>query len=111
MRDRPTGFRLVTRELLDNSERIELAKTRPLEAFLLGSLALLEEAQAAGLVRREVPAVVVLTIILGTLNYAKIVRPTFNKAFAEPALKSDAAWMKATARDVLRVVSPGDAPP
>ena len=57
------------------------------------------------------PAVVVLTIILGTLNYAKIVRPTFSKAFAEPALKSDAAWMKATARDVLRVVSPGDAPP
>ncbi len=111
MRDRPTGFRLVTRELLDNSERIELAKTRPLEAFLLGSLALLEEAQAAGLVRREVPAVVVLTIILGTLNYAKIVRPTFSKAFAEPALKSDAAWMKATARDVLRVVSPGDVPP
>lgn len=111
MQLRPTGFKLVTRELLDNSERIEMAHTRPLEVFLLGSLALLEEAQAAGLVRREMPAVVVLTIILGTLNYAKIVRPTFNKAFAEPALKSDAAWMKAIARDVLRVVSPGDASP
>ncbi len=111
MHARPTGFRLVTRELLDNSERIQLAQTRPLEVFLLGSLALLEEAQAAGLVRREIPAVVVLTIILGTLNYAKIVRPTFSKAFPVPALKSDSAWMKAIARDVLHVVSPSDAPP
>ncbi len=106
MRARPTGFRLVTRELLDNAERIQHAQTRPLENFLQGSLALLEEAQAAGLVRREIPVVVVLTIILGTLNYAKIVRPTFGKAFAEPALKSDTAWMQAIARDVLRVVSP-----
>lgn len=105
MRARPTGFKLVTRELLDNAERIQHAQTRPLENFLQGSLALLQEAQAAGLVRREIPAVVVLTVILGTLNYAKIVRPTFGKAFAEPALKSDTAWMKAIARDVLRVVS------
>ncbi|MGR4871231.1 TetR/AcrR family transcriptional regulator [Variovorax sp. LARHSF232] len=111
MHTRPTGFRLVTRELLDNSERIQLAQTRPLEVFLLGSLALLEEAQAAGLVRREIPAVVVLTIILGTLNYAKIVRPTFSKAFPVPALKSDSAWMKAIAHEVLRVVSTGDALP
>lgn len=108
MNARPTGFRLITRELLDNSERIELAQARPLEGFLQDSLALLADAQAAGLVRREIPAVVVLTIILGTLNYAKIVRPTFGKAFAEPALKSDTRWMKAIARDVLRVVSPGD---
>lgn len=106
MRARPTGFRLVTRELLDNAERIQSAQTRPLEGFLLASLALLDEAQAAGLIRRELPTVVVLTIILGSLNYAKIVRPTFGKAFAEPALKSDAAWMKAVARDLLRVVAP-----
>lgn len=111
MQARPTGFKLVARELLDNSERIQQAQTRPLEVFLVDSLALLEEAQAAGLVRREIPAVVVLTIILGTLNYAKIVRPTFGKAFAEPTLKSDTAWMKAIARDVLRVVSPGDLSP
>ncbi|PIF74786.1 TetR family transcriptional regulator [Variovorax sp. 54] len=111
MQARPTGFRLVTRELLDNAERIQQAQIRPLESFLQGSLALLEEAQAAGLIRREIPSVVVLTIILGTLNYAKIVRPTFAKAFAEPALKSDKAWMKVMARDVLRVVSPGDASP
>lgn len=106
MRARPTGFKLVTRELLDNAERIKVAQTRPLEGFLLSSLALLIDAQSAGLVRRDVPALVVLTIILGTLNYAKIARPTFGKAFSESALKSDTQWMKAIARDVLRVVSP-----
>lgn len=105
MQASPAGYRLVTRELLDNAERIQQAQTRPLEGFLRGSLVLLEEAQATGLVRREIPAVVVLTIILGTLNYAKIVRPTFDKTFSEPALKSDAAWMKMVARDVLRAVS------
>ena len=109
MHARPTGYRLVTRELLDNAQRIQQAQIRPLEVFLLDSLALLEEAQAGGLVRRDVPAVVVLTLLLGTLNYAKMVRPTFGKAFPAPALKSDAAWMKAVAHDVLRIVSPGDA--
>ena len=111
MQAQPAGYKIVTRELLDNAERIEQAQVRPLEKFLFDSLALLADAQAAGLVRRDVPAVVVLTIILGTLNYAKIVRPTFAKAFAEPALKTDAAWMKAVARDVLAVVSPTGTPP
>ena len=110
MQVRPTGFKLVPRELHDNSERIKLAQTRPLEGFLHDSLALLEDAQSAGLVRRDIPPVVVLTIILGTLNYAKIARPTFSKAFSEPALRSDPQWMKGVARDVLRVVSSGDVP-
>lgn len=111
MQARPAGYRLVTRELLDNAERIKLAQARPLEKFLFESLALLEEAQAAGLIRRELPAVVVLTIILGSLNYAKIVRPTFARAFPQAPLKSDAAWMKAMAHDVLSVVSPTGTPP
>mgnify|MGYP003583706512 FL=1 len=110
MQARPNGFKLVTRELLDNAERIKLAQTRPLEKFLLDSLALLNDAQAAGLIRRELPAVVVLTIILGSLNYVKIVRPTFAKAFSEPGLKSHGAWMKAVASDVLAIVSPGSVP-
>ena len=64
---------------------------------------------------RDAPAeltviALVLTIILGTLNYAKIVRPTFSKTFSEAALKSDTQWMKDIARDVLRVVSSGDVP-
>ena len=104
MEAHPAGYRLVTRELLDNTERIEQAQARPLERFLSESLDLLEEAQDAGVVRKEIPAVVMLTIILGALNFAKIARPTFGKAFAEPALQSDSDWMKIVARDVLRVV-------
>lgn len=105
MHARPTGFKLVTRELLDNSERIEVAQTRPLESFLLASLALLDEAQSAGLVRSDLPAVTILTVILGSLNYAKIVRPTFSKTFASPELKSDKRWMGSIASDVLRIIT------
>jgi len=101
---RPTGAKLLIRELMDNAERIQQAQTRPLEGFLRGSLALMEEAQSAGVVRREISAAVILTIILGALNYAKIARPTFSKAFPEPALKSETAWMDMVARDVLSMV-------
>jgi AcrR family transcriptional regulator len=109
MHARPTGFKLITRELLDNSERVTVAQTRPLEGFLLDSLSLLSEAQAAGLVRGDLSAVALLTVILGTLNYAKIVRPTFNEAFAHRELKSDKQWMRSIAQDILRLVSPAGA--
>ena len=108
MHVRPTGFKLVTRELLDNSERIEVAQTRPLEGFLLGSLALLDDARAAGLVRADLPTVTILTIILGSLNYAKIVRPTFSKTFTSPELKTDKRWMESVASDVLRIITQGN---
>lgn len=105
MQARPAGFKLITRELLDNSERIEQAQTRPLEAFLLQNVALLEEGQATALVRSDISALALLTIILGSLNYAQIVRPTFSKAFAEAALKSESHWMQGIAADVLRLIS------
>ncbi len=107
MRARPTGFRLITRELLDNAERMKVAQSRPLEGFLRQSLALLDEAQAAGLVRADLSALALLTVILGTLNYAKIVRPTFHEAFAQRELRSDRAWMQAMAGDVLRLIGAG----
>ena len=105
MQTRPAGFKLITRELLDNSERIEQAQARPLEVFLLQSLALLEEGQAAALIRSDISAVVLLTIILGSLNYAQIVRSTFSKAFTEAALKSESHWMQKIAADVLLLIS------
>ena len=105
MQARPAGFKLITRELLDNSERIEQAQTRPLEAFLMQSVALLEEGQAAALVRSDISALALLTIILGSLNYAQIVRPTFSKAFAEVTLKSESHWMQRIAADVLLLIS------
>lgn len=105
MHARPAGAKLLLREMMDNAERIQRAQIRPLEGSLRASLALIEEAQTAGVMRRELSATVILTIILGTLNYAKIARPTFSMAFPEPALKSDPAWMTMVARDVLRVVT------
>ena len=105
MQARPAGFKLITRELLDNSERIEQAHTRPLEIFLLQSVALIEEGQAAGLLRQDIAAIALLTIILGSLNYAQIVRPTFGRAFTEPALKSSGHWMQRIAADVLLLIS------
>lgn len=108
MRDRPASFKLITRELLDNSARMEVAHTKPLEGFLLGSLALLEAAQGDRLVRCDLPAIVVLTAILGTLNYAKMVRPTFSKTFTHPEMQSDQQWMDTVARDVLRMIAPAE---
>jgi TetR/AcrR family transcriptional regulator len=104
MQEQPVGFKLITRELLDNAERIATAQVRPLEAFLRASLALLQQAQAAGAVRTDVPAVVLLTLLLGSLNYAQIVRPTFEKTFAEPALHSDALWIPWVAQELLRIL-------
>lgn len=105
MQARPAGFKLITRELLDNSERIEQAQFRPLEAFLRQSLTLLEEGQAAHLLRQDLSALALLTIVLGSLNYAQMVRPTFSKAFADPALKLDSQWLQGMAGDLLRLIS------
>lgn len=105
MQARPAGFKLITRELLDNSERIEQAHSRPLEIFLLQSVALIEEGQAAGLLRQDIAAVALLTIILGSLNYAQIVRPTFGRAFTDPPLKSNSHWMQRIAADVQLLIS------
>ena len=106
MRVRPAGFRLITRELLDNSERMKTAQTRPLESFLQEAQTLLQQAQVAGLVRKDVSWLFALTLILGTLNYAKIVRPTLVAGFADEALKTDKRWMAQVQDDVLRVLRP-----
>ena len=111
MHARPSGFRLITRELLDNSERIGIAQQRPLETFLQESRALLEEAQAAGLIRADVPWEFLLTLMLGTLSYAKMVRPTFAIAFQTAPLKQDARWMKSVAQHILQLVRPSAALP
>jgi hypothetical protein len=68
-------------------------------------VALIEEGQAAGLLRQDIAAVALLTIILGSLNYAQIVRPTFGRAFTEPTLKSNSHWMQRIAADVQLLIS------
>ena len=107
MLSRPTGARLIARELLDNGERIAAAQARPLEAFLSAALALITEAQQAGLLRRDVHALSLLTMVLGSLSYAQMARPTLHKAFGNAALGEEAPWMQAVADDVLRLLGSG----
>jgi AcrR family transcriptional regulator len=109
MLSRPTGARLIARELLDNGERIAAAQARPLEAFLSAAMALITEAQQAGLLRRDVHALSLLTMVLGSLSYAQMARPTLHKAFGNAALGEEAPWMQAVADDVLRLLGPGPA--
>ena len=104
MQARPAGFKLITRELLDNSERIATAQTRPLERFLNTALTLLEDGQRDSLLRRDVPALALLTLILGSLSYAHMVRPTFQRAFAEPLLGDENAWMQSMAAQLLQLL-------
>jgi hypothetical protein len=59
-------------------------------------VALIEEGQAAGLLRQDIAAVALLTIILGSLNYAQIVRPTFSRAFTEPPSRATATGCSAS---------------
>lgn len=104
MPERPLAAQLVTRELLDNSERIATAQTRPLERFLNTALMLLEDGQRDGLLRHDVPALALLTMVLGSLNYAHIVRPTFERAFADPLLRQESDWMQDMAAQLLRLL-------
>jgi len=109
MLSRPSGAKLIARELLDNGERIAAAQARPLEVFLNAALALITEAQQAGLLRRDVHALSLLTMVLGSLSYAQMARPTLHKAFGNAALSEEAPWMQAVAADVLRLLGPGPA--
>lgn len=95
MRQRPLAAQLIARELLDNSERIATAQTRPLEQFLTTALTLIADAQATGHARRDMPPLALLTVTLGSLNYAHMARPTFARAFDHPPLHEPAKWMRA----------------
>lgn len=106
LHERPAAAQVITRELLDNSERIATAQNRPLERFLNAALTLINDAQRAGRVRCDVPALSLLTLILGSLSYAHMVRPTFERAFAEPLLQSPQDWMQRVAADVLQLLTP-----
>ena len=68
------------------------------------ALMLLEDGQRDGLLRRDVPALALLTMVLGSLNYAHIVRPTFERAFADPLLRQESDWMQDMAAQLLRLL-------
>lgn len=104
MRERPLAAQLITRELLDNSERIATAQTRPLEQFLTTALTLIADAQATGHAHRDMAPLALLTVTLGSLNYAHMARPTFARAFDHPPLHEPAKWMQAMAEQLLQLL-------
>ena len=106
--------RLMIRELLDNVDRVERARTLPLAAFVDACVSLVEAGQMAGTVRHADP-LVVLAQVFGALAYAQLARPTFARIAAGkvsgPRGKSPVAderrWMSAVVVDVERMLFAG----
>ena len=102
--ERPRAFRLIQRELIDNRERVVAARALPLAGFVAAGRAIVAEAQKAGLVEQGPPELR-LSLIIGALTYAALVRPTFRQILAKDAadnlLAEDRAWMEAVAEDLL----------
>jgi TetR/AcrR family transcriptional regulator len=94
--ERPAGARLLLRELLDNVERLEHARTLPLADFTAGMCRLIQDAQAAGAAARG-PAIVQLCQYLGAVHYGLVVRPTFLRLKDRTVLRDDEAWLRAVA--------------
>lgn len=91
--------RLMIRELLDNVDRVERARTLPLASFVEVARELVVAAQAEGLVRAGDP-LVVLSGVFGAIAYAQLVRPTFAKIAGGKLLADERRWMAAVVVDV-----------
>jgi AcrR family transcriptional regulator len=104
--DRPQAFRLVQRELLDNRDRVGTARVLPLAGFVTTGMAIVTDAQAAGLVAPG-PAEVVLCMIVGAMTYAAMVRPTFQHMLQTDLLQSEEAWLYAVVDAVLASLPAG----
>lgn len=104
--DRPQAFRLVQRELVDNRDRVATAHVLPLAGFVATGRAIIEEAQAAGLIAPG-PAEVVLCVILGALTYASVVQPTFRQMLGTNLLRREDVWVASVADTVLAMLGAG----
>ena len=91
---RPTGARLIQREIMDNADRMESAHTFPLVDYVYTGRGLVEEAKAAGVIR-DLPTEVVLTMIVGTMLHAAEIRPTYRRLFATELLNDNRTWITA----------------
>jgi len=98
--ERPMGVRIVQREILENVDRMAKARVLPLARFANTGKTIIEDAQADGLVAPGPPEIV-LNYVIGTLTYAAVVRPTFQKILGTRLVRSDAAWLKANATAIL----------
>lgn len=102
-REWPLRLRLVQRELVDNAERIATASVLPLAGFVTRGREIIEAAQAAGLVVKG-PAETKLAMIVGTLTYATVVRPTLQRMLRARSLRSERRWVDAVAADLLELL-------
>ena len=101
----------MIRELLDNVDRVERARTLPLAGFVETCSSLVEAGQMEGTVRHADP-LVILAQVFGSLAYAQLARPTFAKIAASkvsgPRGKSQVAderrWASAVVTDVERML-------
>ncbi len=96
---RPTALRLIQRELLDNAERVGAARALPLAGFVSTAREIIERARKAGVLADGSPETI-LTILLGALSYAVVVRPTFEPMLGA-ALPPRDEWLSSVADDLL----------
>lgn len=104
MAEHPQGIRVIQRELLDNAERVSGAHVLPMQPYLLLAQGLIEGAQGAGVARDDLPAKALLCLILGTLSYAVVVRPTLRQALDDATLADGEAWRATVCETVLRLI-------
>jgi TetR/AcrR family transcriptional regulator len=102
--DRPLAFRLIQRELLDNPDRVASAHVLPLAGFIATGKAIIEDAQAAGLIA-TVPGEVALCLVVGAVTYAGVVRPTFRQMLKNDLLESDEVWLATIADAILALLT------
>ena len=95
--------RLMIRELLDNVDRVERARTLPLAHFLESCIELIAVAQRESLVRAGDP-MVVLSQLFGSIAYAQLARPTFAKIAGGKLLADERRWMGAVVADLEHVL-------
>jgi AcrR family transcriptional regulator len=101
---RPRAFRLIQRELIDNRERVAGAHALPLAGFVSTGIKIIADAQQAGLLASG-PTALRLSLVIGALTYAALVRPTFRQILPDSSvgefLADDRTWLKAVADDLL----------
>lgn len=97
---RPRAFRLIQRELIDNRERVAGARALPLAGFVSTGRTIVADAQEAGLLDPGPPELR-LSLVIGALAYAALVRPTFRQILRGELLADDRVWLKAVADDLV----------
>lgn len=105
MAEHPQGIRVIQRELLDNAERVRGAHVLPMQPYLLLALELIETAQNGGAARDDLSPMALLCLILGTLSYAVVGRPTLRQSLRDPGLADGEEWGRGMADAVLAVIA------